>query len=240
VPKIRHPSAEDTERYENLSEHWWRVVFVVVALVVAVFLSDEPGVALFGTIPLLLWCVGPVRSARNGVVVGLILLALLVWFTVPHWLGWSGRLVPSIDETPVLHTVLATLVYGFGSPGTRRVSGFLPLVLMLPVGLLLTGWILVQRSETVWIGDEGVLPVPAGLEVVEDQPDCGSGGCARRVRVVGDDVTAVMGEHLMAQGFEPVSRAGMCRLTGLVVTRETCVGMGNATADSVWVSWYLK
>lgn len=224
MPKIRHATEADPEQFENLARHWWRVAFVAAALTMAFFLADEPWVALFAALPILLWCTGPVRSDRDGVVVGLILLALLAWFTTGSWLGWSGRWVPSVDEALWLHTPLATLVYGIGAPATRRLSGFLPLVLLLPVGLVLTGYALTVRTEGGQLGDEGVLPAPAGLSVVELPGECASGGCARQVRLTGDDPAEVMRAHLAGRGFTPTPTGWRCRLTGLVIPARRAWG----------------
>ncbi|MCE7001247.1 hypothetical protein LWC34_00090 [Kibdelosporangium philippinense] len=50
---------------------------VVGALMMAAFVvTAEPVIAVFATIPVLLWCLRLARSARIGLIIGLVLLAL--------------------------------------------------------------------------------------------------------------------------------------------------------------------
>jgi hypothetical protein len=237
---MRPATAQDTGRYEIPGEHWWRAAFIVAALAVAVFVTDEPWIAQVGAIPKVLGCTRPVRSQRNGVAVGLILFALLVWFMAARRLGWAGRWVPSLDEAIWLHTVLATLVYGFSSPAKRRVSGFLPLVLMLPLCLLLVGWVVMERTESGSPPDEGVDLVPAGLEVVGEDRECGSGGCDQIFELAGADAADVMRAHLADQGLTTTPGGQTCRLTGVVVPLETCVSVQDTTTGTVRVSVYVE
>lgn len=246
VPKLNRTPAEVHDPWPDVREHWWRIALGVAAVAVGVFLSDSVLVGLFGTVPVLLWCGGMARSRLQGVIVGLVLLALLVWFVAPRGLGWSGRWVPSYEETLWLHTLAAAVVCFIGMPVVGgRLAGVGRLVALVLTGFLLTGVVLFARLEAP-PGDESVLPAPSTLRIVDRDPVCGSGGCAREVDAVGDHADERMRTHLTEQGFTsrlPGPVAGverMCRLTGVVVTHEVCVHLDPVAAGAVRVAWYLN
>ncbi|GAA1284399.1 hypothetical protein GCM10009634_31800 [Saccharothrix xinjiangensis] len=211
-----------------------------------VFAAGVAPTALFGVAPVLAWCADPRRSRRVGAPVGSALLVLLAWFTLPHGLGWSGRWVPSAAEVCWLYPLLAAVVCLVGSRvgarGGARVDrwrpGCVPLAAVVFVGfaLALGDLVLLDESRP---GDEGVLPGPAGVRVVEVAPVCGSGGCSR-VATFGGGRAAVEA-HLRSRGFTTPSAYGggdtrwVCRVTGVVVERRACAGVREAGA--VLVTW---
>lgn len=238
-------------------EHWWRVALVSAAVAMGVFAAGVAPTALFGVAPVLVWCADPRRSRRGGVPVGLVLLVLLAWFTLPHGLGWSGRWVPSAAEVCWLYPLLAAVVCVVGAlVGARaggRVSGqagaradrsrpgCVPLAVVVFVGFVLALGDLVELDESR-PGDEGVVPGPAGVRVVEVDPVCGSGGCSRVVAFGGS--RAVVEAHLRSRGFTTPSAYGtggtkwMCRVTGVLVERRACAGVREG-AGEVLVSWHV-
>ncbi|MFJ5991528.1 hypothetical protein [Lentzea sp. NPDC092896] len=220
---------------ETARLHWWKAALLVAAVIVGSFPWNAPS-SLFGVAPILIWCfLAPSRKA--GVTVGLILLAVLVWFAVPRGLGWSGPLVPSEVEVYWLYPVIAAAVC---LPALRRVStGVLGLATMVLAGFLATAVVLLGRLEAK-PGDEGVLPAPSGLRVAEGSGYCGSGNCSREVTATGDHATDVMREHLEARGFTVRTPERMCRATGLVFTHEVCAESKKISSDAVEVTWYVN
>jgi hypothetical protein len=219
---------------EQVKTHWWRVALVVAAVGVAAFARNAPFAGLFGLVPMLVWCGGPVRSPRTGIVVGVVLLALLAWFVVPRELGLAGPWVPAAIEVYWLHTTLAALVCAIGE---RRPSG--RLVALVVAGFVVTGGVLISEYETV-PGDEGVSPGPAQLRITESST-CGSHLCWRDMEATGDRALEVMAEYLLARNFTPepshptIGDPQFCRTTGLVVTHRLCAGIVPLTANSVRV-----
>lgn len=232
------------------------MALVSAAVAMGVFAAGVAPTALFGVAPVLVWCADPRRSRRDGVPVGLVLLVLLAWFTLPHGLGWSGRWVPSAAEVCWLYPLLAGVVCVVGALvgalAGGRVSGqagaredrsrpgCAPLAVVVFVGFVLALGDLVELDESP-PGDEGVVPGPAGVRVVEVDPVCGSGGCSRVVAFGGD--RAVVEAHLRSRGFTTPSSAygtggtkWMCRVTGVVVERRACAEVREG-AGKVLVSW---
>ncbi|MEV6875963.1 hypothetical protein [Amycolatopsis sp. NPDC051128] len=220
--------------HEQVKTHWWRVALVVAAVGVAAFARHDPFAGLSGLVPILVWCGGPVRSRRTGIVVGVVLLVLLAWFVVPRELGLAGPWVPAAIEVYWLHTTLAVAVCAIGG---RRPSG--RHVALVVAGFVVTGGVLFSEWETP-PGDEGVSPGPAQLRVTESTA-CGSGGCWRELEATGDRAPEVMAEYLLARNFTPVTShptigdPQFCRTTGLVVTHRLCAGIVPLTANSVRV-----
>ncbi|WP_440899321.1 hypothetical protein [Actinosynnema sp.] len=224
------------------AEHRWRLALGVLGLAVAVFPWDGPPVGLFGAVPLLLWCGSWTGPRRVGVIVGLVLLGLPVWFVVVPGLGFSGRWVPSAAEVLWLHPLLAAAVCAVGAKvGRQRVRGW-RLTGVAALGFLLLGFLWLARLESP-PGDEGVLPALAVLRVEEGELLCGSGGCARQARATGDHAPEAVRDRLAARGFthrDPLAAdARLCRTTGLVVQHEVCAELRDVSADVVRVVWYL-
>lgn len=198
--------------------------------------------SLFGIVPILLWCL-LAGYWRTGAVVGLILLVLLVWFTVPRELGWSGPWVPSSLELFWLHPLLASVVCLAGLAVERRMLAGVWLLTMVLIGFVGTVLVLLWQHEAK-PGDEGVVPGPAGVRIVEGAGRCGSGGCARELTATGDRAIDVMRAHLTSRGFgaaPPLSRdERMCRVTGLAVEHEVCAELRVQAANSVRVVWYVN
>jgi hypothetical protein len=222
----------------------WRVALVGAAVAVGTFPWNEAPSGLFGVVPIVIWCF-LARSRKTGVTVGLILLALLVWFVVPRGLGWSGPLVPSAVEVCWLYPVIAAIVCGAALPRERSVvAGVLGLVTMVLAGFLAAAVVLFGQLEAK-PGDEGVLPAPSGLRMTEGDGWCGSGNCSREVVATGDRAAEVMREHLASRGFSSRAPLGsgderVCRATGLVFTHEVCAETKNIASDVVEVTWYVN
>ncbi|MFJ8962075.1 hypothetical protein ACIRG5_22070 [Lentzea sp. NPDC102401] len=220
---------------ETTRLHWWKAALLVAAVIVATFPWTAPA-SVFGVVPILIWCF-LARSREAGVIVGLILLALLVWFVVPRGLGWSGSLVPSEVEVYWLYPVIAAVVC---LPALRRVStGVLGLVTMVLAGFLATAVVLLGQLEAK-PGDEGVLPAPSGLRIAEGSGYCGSGNCSREVTATGDRAPDLMREHLESRGFTVRTPERLCRATGLVFTHEVCAEPKRISSDAVEVTWYVN
>jgi len=216
--------------------HWWKAALLVAAVIVGTFPWTAAPSGLFGVVPILIWCF-LARSREAGVTVGLILLAVLVWFVVPRGLGWSGSLVPSEVEVYWLYPVIAAVVC---LPALRRVStGVLGLVTMVLAGFLATAVVLLGQLEAK-PGDEGVLPAPSGLRVAEGSGYCGSGNCSREVTATGDRAPDLMREHLESRGFTVRTPERLCRATGLVFTHEVCAEPKKISSDTVEVTWYVN
>lgn len=231
---------------ERLTKHWWRLVVVLAAVAVAAFSWNTPFVGLFGLIPILVWCGLLARSARTGLIVGLVLVVLLAWFVVPREVGLAGPWVPAAIEVFWLHTMLAAVVCGIGALVERRPPvDFSWLGTMVLVGFVVTGGVLVTHLEAV-PGDEGVYPGPSQLRVVPEGYSCGSGNCWRVLEANGDSAPAVMREYLAARGFTPrpadtiTGNPEVCQLTGILVSHEVCAQLRDVSASAVRVEWYVN
>lgn len=194
--------------------------------------------------PLCVWCLWLARTRWTGLVVGLILLALLVWFVVPVRLSWPGPWVPAPLELFWLYPVLAAVVCEAGVlVERRRPAGVWLLLAVVVFGFLATVVLWFDRLEAK-PKDEGVLPGPAGVQVVEGDGWCGSGNCSRELDVTGDRATEVMRAHLTSRGFTPASSLDgderMCRTTGLVMTHQVCAELERPAVSSVQVAWYVN
>ena len=223
----------------RLTRYAWRVSLIAAALVVGTFPWSGAPFGLAGVVPILIWCL-LARSPGDGVVPGLVLLALLAYFVVPRELGWSGPLVPSAVEVCWLYPVIAAVVCLVAMPRERGLnSSSLGLVAMVGVGFLITAVVLLDRLEAK-PGDEGVLPGPSGLRAVEGTGHCGSGNCSREVRMTGERAPEVVREHLESRGFTTRTPERMCRATGLVFTHEVCAEPDAIGPDAVEITWYVN
>jgi hypothetical protein len=214
---------------------WWRVASTVATLVLAAFSWREPTIALFATVPVLVWCWGATRSDRTG----LVLLALAVWTLAPRAMGLAGRWVPSVFEVCVFLPILTVALCA----NRMRGGGWLPVVgltAFVVAGILMAGYTLVFYSEGD-TGDEGVWPGPSELHTVEGDKQCGSGGCARRLDATGDRAPERMRDYLAGRGFTtPGSGEGWrCRVTGLVLTYEVCAKVEDISPTTARVTWSI-
>ncbi|GLY44336.1 hypothetical protein Amsp01_103590 [Amycolatopsis sp. NBRC 101858] len=222
---------------EQVRTHWWRAALVVAAVVVACF-AASPFAGMFGLVPILAWLwLAP--SPRTGVIVGAVLLALLAWFVLPGALSLAGPWVPAPIELYWLHPTLAAVACAIGA---RR--GFVRLSLLVVAGFAVAGGAWFADLEAA-PGDEGVVPVPAGLRAAQDV-ECGSGGCWRVLEATGDRAPEVLRDHLTARHFTPAPQSGItrvprfCRRTGLLVTHEVCAELRTLSPDAVRVEWYVN
>lgn len=222
---------------EVVKTHWWRVALVVAAMVVACF-SESPFAGLFGLVPILVWC-SLAPSRRSGLIVGVVLLALLAWFVLPGALSLAGPWVPAVREIYWVHPTLAAVVCAIGA---RRGYGWL--LAMVLAGFAATGVAWIAGLEAA-PGDEGILPVPAGLWAAGDI-DCGSGGCWRVLEATGDRAPEVLREHLVARNFTPAPQSEItrvprfCRRTGLLVNHEVCAELRTLSPDAVRMESYVN
>ncbi|SDP67129.1 hypothetical protein [Lentzea jiangxiensis] len=201
------------------------------------------GALLFGMLPIALWA-WLSRSPRTGVAVGAVLVALLAWFVVPRALWASGPWVPSEAESYWLYAVFAAIVCVIGVLVQRQwPRGLLRLVAVAGLGVVIA-FVVEFGDYEAKPGDEGVLPAPAGVRVVEGQGHCGSGSCAREVTATGDRAAEALREHLASRGFSarPPLNGGerRCRAVGLLVVREVCAELRSTGPDLVEVTWYVN
>jgi hypothetical protein len=224
---------------ELVTTHWWRTVPVAAAMIITAW-GDA---SLFAILPTLVWCAALARTRRTGLIVGLVLLVLLVWFVAPGVLWWSGPWVPSPLDLLWLYPLLAAVVCETGVVVERgKPAGVLTLLSVLTLGLLVTG-IKVLDHDFDKPGAEGVLPGPSGVRVVEGDVGCGSGYCWRDLDVTGDRAGKVMRAHLTSRGFTPASPLGaerMCRHTGVFVPYVVCAELRDTAPNSVRVTWYVE
>ncbi|WP_030475190.1 hypothetical protein [Lentzea albidocapillata] len=216
--------------------HWWRIMPFVAGLSVSVLAS---GISLFGMVPIVLWCL-LARTWRTGLAVGMTLAALHVWFVVPRQLGWSGPWVPSYVERFWLYALVTAFVCAVGLAVQRRLlAGAGWLFAMVGMGFFITGVVLFDELEAK-PRDEGVLPGPPGLQVVEGPGYCGSGNCSREVTMTGDRAPEVVRGHLESRGYTARTPERMCREVGVVFTHEVCAEPKTISADTVEVTWYVN
>jgi hypothetical protein len=228
---------------EALRVHWWRGTAIVASLAVC---AVALGAGLFGLVPILLWC-SIVRSSRTGFAGGVVLVALHAWFVLPRELGWSGAWVPSAIEAYWLYPVLAAVVTVVGLLVERRPSEA-PSAGTVSSGFSIAGYVVVGFVCAAYLGimgmeskpeDEGVLPGPAGLRLVEGGGGCGSGNCWRTLDATGDGAPEAMRTHLASRGYAPRAEH-WCRQNGLVVVHEVCADLSKETPTSVQVTWYVN
>ncbi|WP_112268111.1 hypothetical protein [Lentzea terrae] len=219
-------------------ERLWRGILVVLGFLVVATSRDAN---LFGLFPIATWC-ALARSWRTGIVVGAAILALLVWFVVPRGLGWTGPWVPSALEIYWVYSVMAAVLSVVGlaveraaRPAPTLVSGF-SIAGYVVLGFAGAAFLGIMNSESK-PRDEGVLPGPAALQVVEGDAGCGSGHCWRTLDATGDRAPEVMRAHLASRGYVPRSEH-WCRRIGLVVAHEVCADLRKETPTSVHVIWY--
>lgn len=199
--------------------------------------------SVFVLLPILLWC-ALARTIRTGLVVGLVLLALQAWFVVPRGLGWSGRWVPTAMEGLWLFPVVTGVVCLAGLLVERREpTGVAWLLALAGLGFLGAAFLFVF-DDGAGPRDEGVLPGPAELRLVEGEGHCGSGNCARIAEATGGRAHEVMRAHLMSRGYAPASPLSgderLCRRTGLVSAREVCAELKDLSATGLRITWYVN
>lgn len=187
---------------------------------------------------------GEKSRRRTRAVVGLIVLALVVWFVVPRSLGWTGAWVPSLVEMFWLLPLLVAVVCGSVLAARGRPAGLPGLAALVVAGFAAAGFVALMTMEAP-PGDEGVLPGPAGLRVVEGDGYCGSGGCSRDLDATGEHAHEVMRAHLDSHGYTAARPLGdgeerLCRRTGLVGVREVCAELKDLSPSGVRVTWYVN
>lgn len=180
---------------------------------------------------------GEKSRSRTRVIVGLIVVALVVWFVVPRGLDWSGPWVPSFTETFWLLPLLVSIVLGAGCLMEGRTVVVLLLPFLVVGGFVAGGLVAIMRMEAP-PGDEGVLPGPPGLRISKAEVACGSGGCWRQFDATGDRAHEVMRAHLASHGYRGDDRK-LCRRTGLVAAHEVCAELKDVAAG-VHITWYVR
>lgn len=222
-----------------MKTHWWRFALAAAGLVVGASFADA---GLFLYVPVLLWCV-LARTARTGLLAGVVLLALQVWFVVPRGLGWSGPWVPTAMEGFWLYPLLTAVVCVAGLlVDGRFVVGVVWLAAVVGVGLLGLAVAVLDEYEGAAPGDEDVLPVPAGLRLGKVDMMCGSGhgaNCWRQFEATGERAHEVMRAHLESHDYTSANER-FCRSTGLVSVREVCAELKDVSATAVKVTWYVN
>jgi hypothetical protein len=227
---------------QRLGKRWWRWALTVVTLVMAAFSWYDPIVAVFTVIPVVIWCWGLARSDKTGLVYGLILTGLAAWTLLPRGLGFSGRWVPSVFEVCVFLPILTAVICAIGMR-VERVDGCLPamgLSAYAVVGLIVAFFTLLSYAEGT-TGDEGVWPGPSGLQVVEGEKNCGSGGCWRTLDATGDRAPERMRDYLASRGFSTpgFDNGSICRVTGLALTYKICATVKDISPATVRVTWSI-
>jgi len=206
-------------------------------------------VGLLAVVPVLVWCWLLARGGRVGLPVGAVLVALMAWVVVPRTVGWSGRwLVPSLGDMLTWYPWLAAAICAIGVAAERRHagrpdtdraakwSGYVLGVLVVVVAGCVTcplWWIVDLEAPP---GDEGLLPMPAGLHVVEEL-ECGSGGCARALTITGDRADARVRAHLAARGYRIGSAGTARRDTGVLIPHHVRLGYRVGPDGAVRIVW---
>jgi len=237
----------------------WRSALLTAAVGIATVPWGSPVTAsgLLAAVPLLAWAGFLGRSKSVGPVVGVVLLLLLTWIDVPRAVGWNGRwLVASLGDVFTWYPWICAGICALGVRIQRgRAEGpevLLPTVLHYATAILVAGLAVCGTCPVWWLvdsesapGDEGLLPVPAGLRVVEDTSDCGSGGCARLLTVTGDRADERLRAHLAARGFrlhpdrawDTVFSATAQHETGVLVPHRVWLGYRVAAGGDVHIVW---
>lgn len=225
-----------------VTKHWWRATALVATVVMAAFSWHDPLVAVFAAVPVLVWCLVLARSDRPGMVVALGLTALAAWILLPRGLGLSGQWVPSVFEVCAFLPLLVVAVC-MNERRARRSVGCLPVMgfsAFAVAGILvaLHTWVLYSEGDT---GDEGVWPGPPGLQVVEADKACGSGGCARKLDATGDRARERVRAYLASRGFTTpgLDDEWTCRVTGLLLPYEVCAKVEDISPTTVRMTWSI-
>jgi len=240
-----------------LHSYGWRVAPVAIALVVgtAPWGAYTTVGGVVAAAPVVLWCWLLARTRRTGLVVAALLIVLQAWVVVPAAMGWTGQwLVPSFGDLVTWYPWLTAGVCVVGVSVERRRAGQEP----LPLGWLIAGTsaaaVALCCSGAVWYmsgtldalpGDEGLLPMPAGLTVSAADPLCGSGGCARSIVVSGDHADARVRAHLAERGYrlraDPVWQqefeATARHRTGVLCPHNVLLGYRASGTGSVTLIW---
>lgn len=126
---------------------------------------------------------------------------------------------------------------GFVYYGIAILTGVLAVCVTCPL------WWVVGLDSTA--GDETLLPLPAGLHVVDDEPLCGTQSCARSVTITGDRADARMRAHLASRGFrlradhawEQQFSATAAHDTGVLIPHHVWLGYKVDGASVVTIIW---
>ncbi|MBP2324989.1 hypothetical protein JOF56_005374 [Kibdelosporangium banguiense] len=218
------------------------MALIVVTLLMAAFTWYEPVVAVFAAIPMLIWCWGLAQSDRAGLVIGLILLVLTAWILMPRVLGLSGQWVPSVFEVCLFLPILSAIICA-DNRRPQRARSRMPAVWFsaFAVAGILTALYTVVFYMEGDTGNEGVWPGPSGLQVVEGELQCGSGGCTRQFVATGDRAPERTRAYLDSHGFTAQQPDGgwECRVTGLLLTYKACAVLKEVSPTSARVSWSI-
>ncbi|WP_084428777.1 hypothetical protein [Kibdelosporangium aridum] len=226
--------------HERLSRNLWRILLIAVTVAMAAFAWHDPVVAVFAAAPVLIWCLGMARTEQTGLVCGLILLVFAAWILLPRDLGLSGRWVPSVYEVCVILPIISALICAMGLRAQRSggCAGAIGLSALVLAGFVTAGLTVLDDAEG-YTGAEGVWPGPSGLQVVELDSSCGSGGCTRSMEATGDRAAEQMRDYLDSRGFTTpgYSKEWTCRIDGLLLTYKVCATVKEVTPTAVQVSW---
>ena len=164
--------------------------------------------------------------------------------------GWP---VASVGDLVTWYLLLAAVICVSGAAADRRHTGVAALGFAAGSAAVVVAVLLVAcvAGGVVWWrdgrsapGDEGVLPVPAGLTATE-LISCGAEECVRSVDVTGDRAEARVRAHLSARGFhllpDPASWSKFTyeRETGVVKPHEVHLGYAVGGPGKVRVFWYV-
>lgn len=246
------------QRAAWLRSNGWRFAAITVALAVVTAPWDGRTTVAgpLAVVPVVVWLGFLARSRRSGLVLGTVLVALMAWVVVPRSAGWTGRwLVPSTGDEFTWYPWLAAglcalgvrLQRGRAEPPEQRLGLFTSLLTGIVGGMLAICvscplWWLVKGDVP---GDEGILPMPSGLTVTENDLRCGTEDCVRSVTVTGDRADARVRAHLAAHGYRlrpgaagsDESHAAARHVTGVLIPHRVWLGYtrsGNGAVVLVW------
>jgi hypothetical protein len=243
-----------------LRSNGWRVVPIAVALVVGAAPWDAYATVggVFAATPVVLWCWLLARTRRTGLIVAALLIVLQAWIVVPRAVGWTGQwLVPSFGDMVTWYPWLAAGICVVGVSVERRRAGQKPLSLGWLVAGASAATMVLCCSGALWYlaglsdappGDEGLLPMPAGLTVSARDPLCGSGGCAQSIVVSGDQADARVRAHLAERGYglradpqwQTEFAATARHRTGVLCPHHVWLGYRASGTGSVTIIWSVE
>ena len=231
--------------------HGWRLGLVAAALVVALPWNPIAGpVTLLTALPVLVWSTLVARSRRTRLVVGAVLIAVSAALILPRPDGWP---VASVGDLVTWYPLLAAATCISGAAADRRHTGGTALrfaagsvagVAAVLLVACVAGGVVLLRDGRYTPGDEGVLPMPAGLTATE-LISCGAEECVRSVTVTGDRAETRVPAHLAARGFDllpdPPSSSTFTyeRETGILIPHEVHLGYAAEGPGEVRVFWYV-
>ncbi|RSM64191.1 hypothetical protein DMH04_51600 [Kibdelosporangium aridum] len=228
----------DEPFHSRLIRQSWRLPVIAVTTVMAVFAWEEPVVAVFGALPIVIWCLLPARSARNGLITSLVLLVPVTVVLLPRALGWQDRWVPSVFEVYLFLPILTALIWAMATRGERsclRAVGFTAFVVVGFIGAAISA---IGYAEGGIARDEQGFPIPTDLRVVSDTSGCGS-RCLHTVTVAGDRAADRIRDHLRSRGYTDSGRfdTEMCRVTGLILPYKVCKAVSETSPTEAIVEW---